>query len=210
VLLLLKGAPPANAQVTFATNLGVTFVNAGTSVTFATTMGFGPFDSVELQVSATLGLTTGFSATGFLSLGPGVTFATNLGLAAQGGFANQVTFANQLNSGWTVGSTLQGSVAFGTLTALSGDLRVVPGVSFGTLLGFSPGQPVVSGGTLTPGVSFGLQMGLVAAPYLVDSARFTLISDFTATLQPAPIPAFATQMRLSFSADTIRTFFRKG
>jgi len=181
MLLLLRGAPPANPSVTFALQSGLAFNNSP-AVAFTTVTSLGPFDSVELQVSVSFDLHTTLTPIPFLTVGPGVSFATQMGLGLFGGFSDQVSFANTLNSGWTVGTTLQGAVTFATQTSLTGGLAVLTGVSFSTVLGLNPGTPVLSGGTLTPGVSFGLLTQLAGTPYLVDSAHLDLDTDFTGTL----------------------------
>src|SRR6185312_5614307 len=173
MLLLLRGAPPANPGVTFSLSSQLVFDNSA-HVTFSTLTGFGPFDSVELQVSVNLDLITGFAGAGHATVGPGVVFATSTAVALSGGFSERVSFANLLGSGWTVGTTLQGAVSFGTLLGFSGELSAIPAVRFGLLSDFAPGAGNLSGGTITAGVGFALQNSFAGSPVMVDRVIFAL------------------------------------
>jgi len=208
MLLLLRGAAPANPSVTFSLQSGLAFDNSA-HVTFANVLSFGPFDSVELQISVNFDLHTGLTPIPFLTVGPGVSFDTHLGLTGLGGYSDRVTFANTLNSGWTVGSTLQGAVSFAITSALTGDLRAAPVCALGLVSAISWGVPNISGGTLNAGVSFALQSALLGTPIFVDGVSFDAHTDLQATARIV-IPNLATEVRLSFETDEMRLFFRKG
>jgi len=207
MLLLLKSVVSGAAAASLGITLGLSGV-AGTSATLDLHAGLTPPESVELNIFVTPDVHFGLSgiSAGFVS--NSATLNTLANLSGVGGFTATPTLALLMGLSGTVGGTLQGNASAGITCGLSGLLQVLPSAVQTILCGLT-GIPTLSGGTLTPTASIPLTLSLAGQPVSVAGAICDLTLDLTGTAQFA-IPTLATQMRLSFSADEIRTFFRRG
>lgn len=209
MLLLLKSPASGIAAATCSLSLGLSAV-AGATATLSLIAGLTPPESVELNVFVTPTLNLGLTAipVGFLTRSS--TVSLQLPLAATGGFGSPVNLSLALGLSGTVGSFLQGTATETLVLGLTG-AGANPGVAtLSAQLGLI-GAPTVSGGTLTPTASLPLTLSLAGVPVMISGA----IVDMTLALQGtgiASIPLInqAVGMRLTFEADEIRTFFRKG
>lgn len=207
MLLLLKSPASAAAAATCSLGLGLSAV-AGTTATLTLVAGLTPPESVELKVFVTPTLNLGLTAipVGFLTRT--AIASLQLSLAAAGGFGSPTNLSLLLGLSGTVGSTLQGT-AIETLVLGLTSAGTNPAI--GTLtaqLGLT-GAPTISGGTVTPSASLPLVLSLAGVPVMVSTA----ICDLTTTLTGdggSKVPNLARDMRLSFSSDETRLFFRKG
>lgn len=207
MLLLLKSVVSGAAAATLGLTLGLSGI-AGTTATLTINAGLTPPESVELNVFATPDIHVGLSgiSSGFVSNSAVLT--TNLNLPALGGFTASPTLSLLLGLSGTVGGTLQGNASAGITCGLTGGLYALPSATETIVCGLT-GIPTLSGGTLTPTASIPLTLSLSGQSVMIDAAICGLVLNLTATGQYA-IPTLATQMRLSFSSDEIRTFFRRG
>lgn len=207
MLLLLKSPATGLAAATVGISLGLTAI-AGTTASLGITLGLTPPESVELNVFVTPDIRIGLTAisSGFLTRT--ATLTTNLDLPASGGFGASPVMDIHMGLSGTVGLFLQAAATPAITLGLTG-AGVVPGrASLSTVLGLS-GAPDVSGGTVNPSASLSHTLTLTAGLTGLGFGTLGMVMDITGTGQYA-IPTLATQMRLSFSADEIRTFFRRG
>jgi hypothetical protein len=125
-----------------------------------------------------------------------------------GGFGFLARGDIRFNVTGTVGSTLQG-IGIASLTFTdAGAGRIQTPASASTRLDVA-GTPSLSGGTLTPAGSTGITLTVGGSAGFSETALADIQFDVQGTGFPE-IVGLATQMRLSFSCDEIRTFFRKG
>lgn len=208
MLLLLRSA--VGGAVT--ANLGIAFGLAavpGTTANLGIQMGLAAPTSVELNIFNTQDLHFGLTSipVGFLTRSANVD--AHLDLIATGGFGEHAAFGIQMGLAGTVGSSFTSAANLGIAMGLTGALASSNTAIQGLKLDLS-GAPTISGGTLTPTANLGFTLGLVAGPVALGSQANL---DMTFALQSAPSTSvlnLATEMRLSFSADEIRLFFRKG
>jgi len=210
MLLLLKGA----SGTLTATIAGVGAVVASGSTVSATLAGRGdliPPESIELMISADIAGVGGVLAIsqGFLSRSASV---DGIGIVtAFGGFGATLTLAGMGGVTGTVGSFFDGgAVALAGTGAVSAAAQhVIPSTLIaGT--GAVAASPIISGGTISSAAVVA-GTGSVSASTPLLTAVLTL--DGQGGIQATggyAIATLATQMRLSFSADEIRTFFRRG
>jgi hypothetical protein len=209
-MLLLLRSPPSGATAAIAA-IGLGLVAAGSIGTANLSTSFGlTLSGVELNVTGDVGFAnklTGISV-GFLSA-PATAIHMAFGLPAGGGFGAITQLTTLLGLTATVGSTLQGTaistIGFGLTTAPK--IAVTANPTIGLALAGSP--ITVSGGTITPSAVAAIHLSLNGAAVSVTSAVCDIATDISGTPSTSVLN-LATQMRLSFSADEIRTFFRKG
>lgn len=207
MLLLLRSVASGAAAASLGITLGLSAV-AGTTATLNVTLGLTPPESIELNVFATPDIHFGLSgiSSGFVS--NSAILDTHLNLPAMGGFTASPTLGILIGLSGTVGGTLQGNASADIHCGLTGSLQVVPGATQTIVCGLA-GTPTVSGGTLTPTANVDLIFTLAGQPVSLSAALCDLKLDLAAAGQFA-IPTLATQMRLTFSSDEIRTFFWRG
>lgn len=208
MLLLLRsppsGTPAAVASIGFGLNAAGSVATANISFSLGLSL-----SAIEINVSADVGFTnqlTGISA-GFLSA-PATLIPVAINVTAAGGFGSVTTLTTVFGLTGTVGSTLQGQANAAMTFGLTGSPLIVSSANAALTLGLAAAA-TLSGGTLTPVAQIGIQLDLNAAPFLGSQA----ICDTQLGLQGTGFPhivGLATQMKLSFSSDEIRTFFRKG
>lgn len=209
MLLLFKAAPAGVAAGTLGITFGLSGI-AGTTGTADIHFGLSPITSIELNVFGTADIHFGLSGIPLGFLTRAGTVDTQLNLAGFGGFGDTRTVGIVLGLSGTIGTTLQGNGVLGINLGLSANGIPSGAGVLRTILGLT-GTPTISGGTITPTGSVGISMDLVAIPVMVANA----LADLTLDLQGVGVLAIpfenqARTMRLSFSADEIRTFFRKG
>lgn len=210
MLLLFKGA---SATLT-ATIAGIGAVVASGSTVSATCAGVGTLNapnSIELMVSVNCAGVGGVLAIpqGFLTRTALVDGQGNV--VSFGGFGSIITVAGIGGVTATVGSFFDGGVLTinGVGTAI-GTGRPVPPATLIAGLGNLTAIPIISGGTISSAAQINGLGGISASfPVLAASVIANGQGDVQGTGGLA-IPILATQMRLSFAADEIRLFFRKG
>jgi len=211
MLLLLRSATggPVTAALTGVGGLSAT----GSSVSAALT-GVGAFTvsgSVELNLFASLdgvgglvGISQGFQTRTAAITGQG-------DLNALGGFSGVANFAGLGGLSGTVGSTLQGTASLSGAGFLAdGGIARADTTSILAGQGSLTGTGNVSGGTVTPSAALSANGSLtVTTPLFVAVINLGGAGALAGTGFP-DVVGLATTMRLSFSADEIRTFFRGG
>jgi len=208
VLLLLRSPPSGSPAAVASIGFGLTAAGSASTATLSFSLGL-TLSAIEINVSADVGFTnqlTGISA-GFLSA-PATLIPVAINVSASGGFGSVTTLTTLFGLTGTVGSTLQGQANSAMTFGLSGSPIIVSPATVGLNLGLTAAA-TLSGGTLTPTAQVGIRLDLTAASFLGSQA----ICDTQFGLQGTGFPqivGLATQMRLSFSSDEIRTFFRKG
>jgi hypothetical protein len=141
--------------------------------------------------------------TGFGSL------TANGDLQGTPGFGPTAVLAGLGNLSGTVGTVFQGIAALNAQGGLTAAGRIISSAQL-TGLGKLAAVGAVSGGIVTPTAVLAA-VGALTVTGTVLSITASL--DGQGDLQGAGFPSIvglATQMRLSFSCDEIRTFFRKG
>lgn len=206
--LLLKssagGSPVANLGITF----GLSAIS-GVLANLDMHLDLLPPNAVELQVTNTQDIHFGLTSIPIGFLTRSANLDSTLGLIAVGGFAEHATLTIQMGLAGTVGTSFTSAANVGIVMGLTGSLASANTASPDIKLGLS-GAPTISGGTLTPSANLGMNFGLTASqPGFVAQANLDVKLDLQA-IAGIFVPTLATQMRLSFSADEIRTFFRKG
>lgn len=208
MLLLLRSPPagPVSALASFGFGLNASGSVSTALVSFSMGLALG---SIEINVSADVGFTHKLSgiSTGFLSA-PATMVPVAVDVTATGGFGAAAQLTSTFGLTGTVGSTLQGIGSPAMTFGLTGSPLIAITGNSALTLGLA-GTPVVSGGTVTPAALTSISLNLVGAGLLPAQA----ICDTQVGLQGTGFPhivGLATQMRLSFSSDEIRTFFRKG
>jgi len=207
MLLLLRsaasGLPAGNAGITLGT-VGIAGPVGAASITFGvpapTNLEINVFAAASLSVTAA-GIPVGFvsgTATGDL----------HLSLIGFGGFGFVARGDITLGVAGTVGSTLQGIGNASTTLGGTGAPLATTTAGVSLFLNLS-GAATISGGTLTPSATTAIQLSINGSAVLGTLASGDIDINVAGTGYPQ-IVGLATQMRLSFSCDEIRTFFRKG
>lgn len=207
MLLLLKSPAAGTAAATLGLTLGLSAI-PGTTATLGISASLTTPTAVEVNLFGIQDIHLGLVGipVGFLTRS--ASFDTQLGMVATGGFGVSPVMDITLGLSGTVGSFLQSTATPGIALGLTGAAVTPSSAILTTVLGLS-GAPEVSGGTLTPSATAGLQLSLAGSPVIGASS----IVDATLGLTGIPaikIPNLATEMRLSFTTDEIRLFFRKG
>lgn len=208
MLLLLK-SPPSGIPAGTLAAFGSLSASGSTQASNLSGSGSLTLSAIELHVFAT------YAASGNLQalpqnfrVGAGALTA-NGNLSATVGFGPSATLAAFGNLSGTVGTVFQG---IGALNAQGG--LTVSGVLLDTgkliALGNLAATGQVTGGVVTPSALLAAHGDLV-----ITGASFALNANLSGQgdLSGFGFPqqvGFATQMRISFSADEIRVFFRKG
>lgn len=209
MLLIFRGVP---ATLT-ATVAGIGGIIASGSTVSATVGGIGAVNaptSIELQVFATVQGTGTITAIpqGFLTRTATVDGTGSI--AAFGGFGDVLAVAGLGGVTATVGSFFDGGAL-----SISGSGAVSAAGQFASTalvagVGAVSAVPTISGGTLSLSATvagrgdFAVSRPVLSALAIVDGSGGIQAAGSLA------IPTLATQMRLSFSADEMRLFFRKG
>jgi len=208
MLLLLRSAASANPAATLTAS-GSLSAAGTTGATTLTATGSLTLGSIELHVFAALdgqGNLQGLSQN-FLT---GIAALTGAGdLASIGGFQSSATLTGLGSLSATVGTVFQGIGglnAQGGLTAAGSILQSARLDGTGSL----SAAGIVTGGIVTPTATLaGIGILSITGAVLASDANLIGTGDLTGFGFRQAI-GFATQMRLSFSSDEIRTFFRKG
>jgi hypothetical protein len=209
MLLLLRSPPSGTPAAVVAIGLGLAAFGSTTTASVGTSFGL-TLSSIEINVSADVGFAnklTGISV-GFLSA-PATAIPIAFGLPAGGGFGAVTQLTTLFGLSGTIGTTLQGTatpaISFGLPAAPSIVTSANPRITLALA-----GSPItVSGGTITPTAVAGITLSLNGFAIPLATAVCDIATDISGT----PITSvlnLATQMRLSFEADEIRLFFRKG
>lgn len=209
MLLIFKQAASGVAAGTLGIAFGLSGV-AGTTGKADIHLGLPDITSIEINVFGIADVHFGLVGIPIGFLTRTGTLDTRLDLMGFGGFGDTRALDIVFGLSGTVGSTLQGNGTLGINLGLSASL-IPSGIgTLTTVLGLS-GSPTISGGTITPTGSAGISLRLTAIPVMAMNglADISLDLDGLGTAL-TPIDSQATQMRLTFSADQIRTFFRKG
>jgi len=207
MLLLLRsaasGLPAGNAGIQFGVN-GI----AGPVATAGISFGVPSPTSIEINVFANAGLqleAIGIPV-GFLSSSGNADL--HLSAVGSGGYGFVANADIRFTVTGTVGSTLQG--VGNANIALGGAGAAIATTTAGVSLFLNiTGAATISGGTLTPSGSTKIALSLNGNSVLGTSTLADIHFDVHGQGFPQ-IVGLATQMRLSFSCDEIRTFFRRG
>lgn len=209
MLLLFKAAPAGVAAATLGIGFGLSGI-AGTQASLGVVVGLTPPESIELNVFVTPDIHFGLSAISLGFLTRTASLSTVLDLAPQGGFGSSPTLGILMGLSGTMGSFLQGTATPAITMGLTANLATQATATLRTNLSIA-GSPTISGGTISTAATHTIQMSLNGAPIFVDQTSLDIDLDASATgVIVIPFENQARTMRLSFSADEIRTFFRKG
>lgn len=205
LLLLRSAAGPvsANAGINFGVN-GIAGPTAAAGIAFNVP---AP-TSIELNVfaGAKINFLTGGIPVGYLA-GAGAT-GFNFDVTGFGGFGFVARADITFGVAGTVGTTLQGIGNASTNLDATGAAAAKTTAGVSLFLNLT-GSATISGGTLTPSGTTAMSLTVNGSAVLNTPA----IADFHLVVQGTGFPdvvGLATDMRLTFECDSIRTFFRKG
>lgn len=212
MLLLLRSAPSGSPAANLGITLGLAGI-AGPTAALAITLGLGAPNSVELNVFATPDVRFGLTgiSTGFVTRSANVDLHTDL--VAFGGFGEHANcdVLMGLTGTSAAGGFLQGTAALGTTLGLTGSVQIV-GITAAPDIHLSiAGLPTISGGTVSSAATLDTRLSLNGAPVLTSIAAADIHLDMHGTgIALTSTSSPAASMRLTFEADEIRTFFRRG
>jgi hypothetical protein len=208
-MLLLLRSPPSGAPAATIAATGSLTASGTTGATTLTAIGSLAVNAIELHVFGTFdgqgnlqGLSQNFvtATAAFIAhgdLAPIVGFGPSAALAAFG------------NLTATVGSIFQGIAALNASGGLTVAGKLISSARY-IATGSLNAVGTVTGGIVTPAALLAATGSLtITGAVLATNANLDGSGDLQGQGFPQQV-GFATQMRLSFSADEIRLFFRKG
>jgi hypothetical protein len=208
MLLLLRSPATGPVSATLTAQGGLT-ASGSTGAIALSGVGGLTLGDIELYIFAT------FDGQGTLQALPAGTAVRSASLTATGdllafgGYAGSANLSGLGTLSGTVGTVFQGNAILSGTGAITGVLRYI---AIATLSGRGTlsAVGVVTGGVVTPNaVLAGVGNLTVTGAVLGVNARLNGTGDLSGFGFPQQV-GFATQMKLSFSCDEIRTFFRKG
>jgi hypothetical protein len=209
MLLLLKAAPTGVAAATLGLGFGLSGI-AGTQASLGVVIGLSAPNSVEVNVFGIQDIHFGLNAISVGFLTRNANLSTALDLTPEGGFGASPTIGILMGLSGTVGTFLQGTATPAITMGLTANLASPSSASLTTVFTIA-GSPTISGGTISTAATHTIQMTLNGAPLFVDRSSLDMDLGLTGIgILAIPFESQARTMRLSFSADEIRTFFRKG
>lgn len=208
-MLLLLRSPPSGTPAATIAAIGSLTASGTTGATTLAGTGSLAVNAIELHVFGTFdghgnlqGLSQNFvtaigALTGHGDLAPIVGFGPSAALAAFG------------NLTATVGSIFQGIAVLNASGGLTVAGKLISSATYAAN-GRLTAVGIVTGGVVTPAALLAANGSLtITGAVLATNATLDGSGDLQGQGFPQQV-GFATQMRLSFSADEIRLFFRKG
>jgi hypothetical protein len=209
MLLLLKTAAGGAVSANLGINFGLSSVS-GPQASLGLLISLQSPTSVELQVTNTQDIHFGLTSISAGFLTRSATVDAHLDLGSTSGYAETSNLGITFGLSGTVGSTLQGIASPGISFGLTGSLQSIHSAALTTNLGIA-GAATISGGTVNVAASIGLQLNLATAPVMTSVASADMDLDLHGIgLALTPTTSQVATMRLTFEADQIRTFFRRG
>lgn len=209
MLLLLKAAPSGVAAATLGLGFGLSGI-AGTQASLGVVIGLSAPTSVEVNVFGIPDIHFGLTGISVGFLTRTASLSTVMDLTPQGGFGSSPTLSILMGLSGTVGTFLQATATPAITMGLTANLASPSSATLSTVFTIA-GSPTISGGTISTAATHTIQMTLNGVPLFVDRSSLDVDLGLTGIGTLAiPFENQARTMRLSFSADEIRTFFRKG
>lgn len=208
-LLLLFNQPSGPTSALLRTQVGLTAIG-GPQATLGVTIGESTPSSVELNIFANSNVAIGLTGVSVGFFSGSANLDNTVSLFAFPGFGAVPALAIHIGLTGTVGSFIQSAAAMPLSIGLTGHGNMLVAGPFSVSIGLSAAV-TISGGTVAPTSNLSLTTTLNGAAVALSDLSLSLTTQ-VGLVGAAEItePGLATGMRLSFGADQIRTFFRKG